>query len=43
MANRPAPALMLREGDEERLVRLTRASTAPAGLVQRARVVLLAA
>ncbi len=43
MASRPAPALMLREGDEEPLLRLTRASTAPAGLAQRARVVLLAA
>ena len=42
-ANRPAPAPILREGDEEELQRLTRASTAPAGLVQRARVVLLAA
>jgi transposase len=43
MANRPAPALVLREGDREELTRLTRSSTARAGLVQRARIVLLAA
>jgi len=43
MANRPAPALMLRDGDREELLRLTRASTVPAGLAQRARIVLLAA
>jgi transposase len=43
MANRPAPALMLREGDRAELERLTRASSAPAGLAQRARIVLLAA
>jgi transposase len=43
MANRPAPALGLREGDRERLQALIRSSTAPAGLVQRARIVLLAA
>jgi transposase len=43
MANRPAPALVLREGDRERLQTLTRSSTAPAGLAQRARIVLLAA
>jgi transposase len=43
MANRPAPALVLREGDRERLQALTRSSTAPAGLAQRARIVLLAA
>src|SRR3954465_572775 len=40
MANRPAPALGLREGDRERLQALTRSSTAPAGLAPRARVVL---
>jgi transposase len=43
MANRPAPALVLREGDRERLQALTRSSTVPAGLAQRARIVLLAA
>ncbi len=43
MVNRPAPALVLREGDRERLQALIRSSTAPAGLAQRARIVLLAA
>ena len=43
MANRPAPALALREGDLERLVRAVRSSSAPAGLAQRSRIVLLAA
>src|SRR3954447_26162367 len=43
MANRPAPGLVLREGDRKRLQALTRSSTAPAGLAQRARIVLLAA
>jgi transposase len=43
MANRPAVALGLREGDRERLTRLTRASSGRAGLAQRARIVLLAA
>ena len=43
MANRPAPALGLREGDREELVRLTRSSSVRAGLAQRARIVLLAA
>src|SRR4051812_39761497 len=43
MANRPAPGLVLREGDRTRLQALTRSSTAPAGLAQRARIVLLAA
>jgi transposase len=42
MANRPAPALVLREGDREELVRLTRATSGRAGLAQRARIVLLA-
>jgi transposase len=42
MANRPAAALVLREGDEEGLVALTRASSVRAGLAQRARIVLLA-
>ena len=43
MANRPAPALVLREGDVERLTRNVRSSSAPAGLAQRSRIVLLAA
>jgi transposase len=43
MANRPASALVLREGDRDELVRLTRASSGRAGLAQRARIVLLAA
>ena len=43
MANRPAVALGLGEGDRERLVKLTRASSVQAGLAQRARIVLLAA
>ena len=43
MANRPAVALGLREGDREELARLTRASSGRAGLAQRARIVLLAA
>ena len=43
MANRPASALMLRDGDRDELERLTRASSVRAGLAQRARIVLLAA
>jgi transposase len=43
MANRPAAALVLRDGDQEVLSRLTRASSGRAGLAQRARIVLLAA
>ena len=43
MANRPAPALGLREGDREELTRWTRSSSIRAGLAQRARIVLLAA
>ena len=43
MANRPAMALGLREGDREQLVKLLRSSTVQAGLAQRARIVLLAA
>jgi transposase len=43
MANRPASALALRDGDRVELERLTRASSVRAGLVQRARIVLLAA
>lgn len=42
MANRPAPALGLRDGDREELARLTRSSSVRAGLAQRARIVLLA-
>jgi transposase len=40
---RSAVPVVLRDGDGERLRSLTRASTAPAGLVQRARIVLWAA
>ncbi|CAL8979844.1 IS630 family transposase ISMsm5 [Propionicimonas sp. T2.31MG-18] len=43
MANRPAPALVLREGDREELARITRSSSVRAGLAQRARIVLAAA
>ena len=43
MANRPALALGLREGDREQLTRLMRSSAGRAGLAQRARIVLLAA
>jgi len=43
MANRPAPALGLREGDLERLTRIVRSSSVPSGLAQRSRIVLLAA
>lgn len=43
MANRPAPGLVLRDGDEARLTRLTRATTVRSGLAVRARIVLLAA
>ena len=32
MANRPAPALVLREGDRDELTRLTRSSSVRAGL-----------
>ena len=43
MANRAAPALVLRESDRAELSRLTRSSSVRAGLAQRARIVLLAA
>lgn len=43
MANRPAAALVLRDGDRERLERLQRDRTGAAGLAQRARIVLLSA
>jgi transposase len=43
MPNHAAPALVLREGDREELVRWTRASSGSAGLATRARIVLAAA
>ncbi|WP_416372616.1 helix-turn-helix domain-containing protein, partial [Corynebacterium variabile] len=43
MANRPAPALALRDGDRAELARITRSSSVRAGLAQRARIVLAAA
>ena len=43
MANRPAPALGLRDGDHQELLRLTRSSSVRTGLAQRARIVLLSA
>ena len=43
MANRPAPALRLRDGDRKELTRWARSSSIRAGLAQRARIVLLAA
>lgn len=42
MANSPAPALVLREGDHEVLGSWVRSTSIRAGLVQRARIVLLA-
>ena len=42
MANRPAPALEIGEKDRAELERWTRSSSVPAGLAQRARIVLLA-
>jgi transposase len=42
MPAHPAPALVLRDGDRDRLGSLTRASSGRAGLAQRARIVLLA-
>jgi transposase len=42
VANKTAPALVLRDGDRARLESMTRSTTLPAGLVQRARIVLLA-
>ena len=42
MANRPAPGLVLREGDEARLRVMVRSSAGSAGLARRARIVLLA-
>ncbi|MBB4133937.1 IS630 family transposase [Gordonia humi] len=43
MANSPAPALQLREGDAAELDRLLRSTSTSAGLVRRARIVSLAA
>jgi transposase len=43
MANRPAPALVLRDGDREKLQGWLRSRSVKAGLVKRARIVLLAA
>lgn len=43
MANRPAPALMVRDGDRVQLERLIRSSSVRAGLARRAQIVLLAA
>ena len=43
MANRPAPALVLRDGDREELDRWVRSRSVSAGLARRARMVLLAA
>src|SRR5215213_6287705 len=43
VANRPAEALGLRDGDRDELVRLIRSSSVRAGLARRARIVLLAA
>ena len=43
MASRAAEALALRDGDQDRLLSLTRSSSVRAGLAQRARIVLLAA
>ena len=42
MANSPAPALALREGDRDELVSWTRSTAIRAGLAMRARIVLLA-
>jgi transposase len=42
MANSPAPALALRDGDQAELRRWTRSTSVRAGLVKRARIVLLA-
>ena len=39
----PAPPLVLRDGDRERLMSWTRSSAIRSGLAQRARIVLLAA
>lgn len=43
MANSPAPALTLRDGDKAELEQLLRSTSTSAGVVKRARIVLLAA
>ena len=43
MPNRPAAALVLRDGDREELERLVRSSTVASGIAERARIVLLSA
>jgi hypothetical protein len=43
MANRPAPALVLRDGDRAELERWTRSDRFGASAAKRARIVLLAA
>jgi hypothetical protein len=43
MANSPAPALPLRDGDQAELMSWLRSTTIRAGLAQRAKIVLLAA
>ena len=43
MANRAAPALVLRESDLEQLTRSARSSSVAAGLAHRSRIVFLAA
>ena len=43
MANAPAPAIALRDGDDVELDRILRSTTVSAGLVIRARIVSLAA
>jgi transposase len=43
MANRPAPALALRDGDREKLESWLRSRSVRSGLVKRARMILLAA
>lgn len=43
MPNNPAPPLVLRDGDRDRLESWTPSTTIKAGLVQRARIILLAA
>ena len=42
MANKPAPALPLRDGDQAILEKVARSSATTAGAAQRARIVLLA-
>ena len=42
VVNKTAPALVLRDGDRDRLEAMLRTPTLTAGLAQRARVVLLA-